>query len=106
MLPIHQSVISYSSYRGLVGQEEANAAFGLVGPLKTRLERDVPEPLGEAAQQAGRVVLSPGDQPGVGRRLLSGGDPRRLNPVLRETARLSLIYCLLFAVGLGVQGIV
>ncbi len=36
----------------------------------------------------------------------AGGDPRRLNPVLRETARLSLIYCVLFAIGLAVPGIV
>ena len=33
------------------------------------------------------------------------GDPRRLNPVLRETARLSLVYALLFSVGLAVPGI-
>ena len=36
----------------------------------------------------------------------AGGDPRRLNPVLRETARLSLVYCVLFAIGLAVPGIV
>ena len=36
----------------------------------------------------------------------AGGDPRRLNPVLRETARLSLIFCVLFAVGLAVPGLV
>ena len=35
----------------------------------------------------------------------AGGDPRRLNPVLRETARLSLLFCVLFAVGLAVPGI-
>jgi 1,4-dihydroxy-2-naphthoate octaprenyltransferase len=35
----------------------------------------------------------------------AGGDPRRLNPVLRETARLSLIYSLLLALGLAVPGI-
>ena len=34
----------------------------------------------------------------------AGGDPRRLNPVLRETARLSLIFSVLFAVGLAVAG--
>ena len=34
-----------------------------------------------------------------------GGDPRRLNPVLRETARLSLVYCLLFAAGLALPEI-
>ena len=32
------------------------------------------------------------------------GDPRRLNPVLRETARLSLIYAALLAVGLALSG--
>jgi 1,4-dihydroxy-2-naphthoate octaprenyltransferase len=31
----------------------------------------------------------------------AGGDPRRLNAVLRATARLSLIYSALFAVGLA-----
>jgi 1,4-dihydroxy-2-naphthoate octaprenyltransferase len=36
----------------------------------------------------------------------AGGDPRRLNPVLRATARLSLVYCLLFAVGLALPGVV
>ena len=36
----------------------------------------------------------------------AGGDPRRLNPVLRETARLSLIYCLLFAAGLALGDLV
>ena len=36
----------------------------------------------------------------------AGGDPRRLNPVLRETARLSLVFCLLFAIGLAVSGLV
>ncbi len=36
----------------------------------------------------------------------AGGDPRRLNPVLRETARLSLIYCVLFAAGLALGGLV
>jgi 1,4-dihydroxy-2-naphthoate octaprenyltransferase len=40
------------------------------------------------------------------RTVRAGGDPRRLNPVLRETARLSLIFCLLFAVGFGLQGVV
>ena len=35
----------------------------------------------------------------------AGGDPRRLNPVLRETARLSLIYSLLLALGLAVPGV-
>ncbi len=34
-----------------------------------------------------------------------GGDPRRLNPVLRETARLALVFCALFAIGLAVPGI-
>ena len=31
----------------------------------------------------------------------AGGDPRRLNPVLRGTARLTLVFALLFAVGLA-----
>jgi 1,4-dihydroxy-2-naphthoate octaprenyltransferase len=35
----------------------------------------------------------------------AAGDPRRLNPVLRETARLSLVYSLLFAAGLALPGI-
>lgn len=35
----------------------------------------------------------------------AGGDPRRLNPVLKETARLSLIYSVLFAIGLAVPGV-
>jgi 1,4-dihydroxy-2-naphthoate octaprenyltransferase len=30
------------------------------------------------------------------------GDPRRLNPVLGGTARLTLVYALLFAAGLAV----
>ena len=33
-----------------------------------------------------------------------GGDPRRLNPVLRGTARLSLIFAAFLAVGLGLGG--
>jgi 1,4-dihydroxy-2-naphthoate polyprenyltransferase len=33
----------------------------------------------------------------------SGGDPRRLNPVLRGTARLSLLFAVLFAVGLALD---
>ncbi len=36
----------------------------------------------------------------------AGGDPRRLNPVLRETARLSLVFCVLFAVGLAGSGLI
>jgi 1,4-dihydroxy-2-naphthoate octaprenyltransferase len=36
----------------------------------------------------------------------AGGDPRRLNPVLKETARLSLLFSALFAVGLALPGIV
>jgi 1,4-dihydroxy-2-naphthoate octaprenyltransferase len=36
----------------------------------------------------------------------AGGDPRRLNPVLRETARLSLAFSVLLALGLAVPGIV
>jgi 1,4-dihydroxy-2-naphthoate octaprenyltransferase len=35
----------------------------------------------------------------------AGGDPRRLNPVLRGTARLSLVFSLLFAVGLALPGL-
>jgi len=35
----------------------------------------------------------------------AGGDPRRLNPVLRETARLSLVFSVLFAIGLAVPGL-
>ena len=33
------------------------------------------------------------------------GDPRRLNPVLRGTARLSLAFSVLFAVGLAWAGL-
>jgi 1,4-dihydroxy-2-naphthoate octaprenyltransferase len=36
--------------------------------------------------------------------VLAEGDPRRLNPVLRGTARLELVVALLFAVGLAVGG--
>ena len=36
----------------------------------------------------------------------AGGDPRRLNPVLRETARLSLVYSVLLAAGLVLQELV
>ncbi|MEX1297337.1 MAG: 1,4-dihydroxy-2-naphthoate polyprenyltransferase [Candidatus Limnocylindrales bacterium] len=36
----------------------------------------------------------------------AGGDPRRLNPVLRETARLSLIYSVLLAAGLALGELV
>jgi 1,4-dihydroxy-2-naphthoate octaprenyltransferase len=36
----------------------------------------------------------------------AGGDPRRLNPVLKQTARLSLLFALLFALGLAVEGVV
>jgi 1,4-dihydroxy-2-naphthoate polyprenyltransferase len=35
----------------------------------------------------------------------AGGDPRRLNPVLRGTARLALVFSMLFAIGLAVPGI-
>jgi len=35
------------------------------------------------------------------RSVRGGGDPRRLNPVLRGTARLSLVFAVLFALGLG-----
>jgi 1,4-dihydroxy-2-naphthoate octaprenyltransferase len=35
----------------------------------------------------------------------AGGDPRRLNPVLKQTARLSFVYSLLLAVGLAVEGL-
>lgn len=34
----------------------------------------------------------------------AGGDPRRLNPVLRRTARLSLAFAILFAIGLAIGG--
>jgi hypothetical protein len=36
--------------------------------------------------------------------VLADGDPRRLNPVLRGTARLELAVAMLFAVGLAVGG--
>ena len=35
----------------------------------------------------------------------AAGDPRRLNPVLRGTARLSLAYSALFAIGLAIPGL-
>ena len=35
----------------------------------------------------------------------AGGDPRRLNPVLRGTARLSLVFAVLLAVGLALPGL-
>ena len=38
---------------------------------------------------------------GIVREAAAGGDPRRLNPVLRGTARLSLVFALLFAAGLA-----
>ena len=38
------------------------------------------------------------------RSVQGGGDPRRLNPVLRGTARLSLVFAVLFAIGLAVGG--
>jgi 1,4-dihydroxy-2-naphthoate octaprenyltransferase len=36
----------------------------------------------------------------------AGGDPRRLNPVLKQTARLSFVFSVLFAVGLAAEGLV
>ena len=36
----------------------------------------------------------------------AGGDPRRLNPVLKETARLALVFSVLLALGLSVPGLV
>jgi 1,4-dihydroxy-2-naphthoate octaprenyltransferase len=36
----------------------------------------------------------------------AGGDPRRLNLVLKQTARLSLLFSVLFAVGIALEGIV
>lgn len=38
------------------------------------------------------------------RTVRGGGDPRRLNPVLRGTARLSLVFAVLFAIGLALGG--
>jgi len=35
----------------------------------------------------------------------AGGDPRRLNPVLKGTARLSLAFSVLFAAGLALPGL-
>jgi 1,4-dihydroxy-2-naphthoate octaprenyltransferase len=35
----------------------------------------------------------------------AGGDPRRLNPVLKQTARLSFVFSLLLALGLAVEGL-
>lgn len=40
------------------------------------------------------------------RKVRAGGDPRRLNPVLKGTARLSLVYAALFAVGLALDRVV
>ncbi len=36
----------------------------------------------------------------------AGGDRRRLNPVLKQTARLALVFAVLFAVGIAVEGLV
>ena len=36
----------------------------------------------------------------------AGGDPRRLNPVLKQTARLSLLFSVLFAIGIALEGVV
>jgi len=36
----------------------------------------------------------------------AGGDPRRLNAVLKRTARTSLVFSLLLAIGLAVDGLV
>lgn len=38
------------------------------------------------------------------RSVRDGGDPRRLNPALRGTARLSLAFAILFAIGLAIGG--
>jgi len=40
------------------------------------------------------------------REVFADGDPRRLNPVLAGTARSGLVACVLFAVGLGLDGVV
>lgn len=40
----------------------------------------------------------------VRRLVRAGGDPRRLNPVLRQTAQLSLLYAALLALGLALSG--
>ena len=36
--------------------------------------------------------------------VFADGDPRRLNPVLKGTARLQLVFAVLFAVGLALHG--
>lgn len=36
----------------------------------------------------------------------AGGDPRRLNPVLKQTARLSLLFSVLLAIGIALEGAV
>ena len=53
------------------------------------------------AAAAGECTAGPGAAARGPRR----GDPRRLNPVLKETARLSLLFAVLFAVGLAVPGL-
>jgi 1,4-dihydroxy-2-naphthoate octaprenyltransferase len=40
------------------------------------------------------------------REVSADGDPRRLNPVLAGTARVSLVACILFAIGLSLDGVV
>ncbi len=40
------------------------------------------------------------------REVRAGGDPRRLNPVLKGTARLSLVFSVLFAIGLALDRVV
>ena len=40
------------------------------------------------------------------REVRAGGDPRRLNPVLKGTARLSLVFACLFGVGLALDRVV
>ena len=60
------------------------------------------------AWRAGPLVLLPllalPLAPPLWRTVASPGDPRRLNPVLRDTARLSLVFAILFAVGLAAGG--
>jgi 1,4-dihydroxy-2-naphthoate octaprenyltransferase len=40
------------------------------------------------------------------REVSADGDPRRLNPVLAGTARVALVACILFAIGLSLDGVV
>jgi 1,4-dihydroxy-2-naphthoate octaprenyltransferase len=87
----------------------------MLGPRRTMAEYDlllglaylIPVVLAVLGHASVAVLLPLASVPlaiSVRRVVAAGGDPRRLNPVLRGTARLSLLFCVLFAVGLAVPG--